>query len=63
MKRESVLLQDWLYIHIEISKETISSYLTYESSIRRRCAEHELRGMVKAGRGMVFPASFNDLNN
>jgi hypothetical protein len=41
----------------------LAAYLTPGSSIGRRRAEHELRGALKAGRGMVFPASFNDLNN
>jgi hypothetical protein len=60
MKRESVLLHDWVYI--EISLERISSRGLFNSKGRRR-AEHELRGVVKAGREMIFPASCNYLEN
>jgi hypothetical protein len=60
MKRESVLLHDWVYI--EISLERISSRGLF-NSIGRRRAECEQRGVVMAGRGIIFPASCNYLEN
>jgi hypothetical protein len=53
-----------MYIEISLERISAAAYLTLGSSIGKGRAEHEQRGLLKAGRGgMIFPASFNDFNS